>query len=377
MTNDIIIYALCGIMVVMAVVSPLVNIMFRRVRTRRGNNERRPSFSIIIPAHDNASELERHLPCFLSQEYDGDFEVIVVESKTGDRTEEVIKHFSSDKRLYSTFIPSTSKYMSRKKLAMTVGAKAAKNEWLIFVDAESYPVGNSWLNAIASELTEDKELALGYGNYCEEAKDFQRFVQFVNSMYALRKADKGTAYRAASDFAAVKRDIFMNGKGFDGNLMCVRGEYDFLINKFADSNNTAVITSPDGWIKTDAPTPKTWKNTNLFYMDTKNYLDRSLSYRTAFTFDYALMHIVYIILIVGIILGILLNNILLLAVSTLSFIICITSRILIAGRTMRMYDEQIPLWKIVPFEAALALHSLKYKIKYMLSNKNDFTSHKL
>ena len=364
-------------MVVLAVVSPLVNIMFRRIRTRKGTNESRPSFSIIIPAHDNASELERHLPCFLSQEYEGDFEVIVVESKTGDRTEEVVKHLSSDKRLYSTFIPSTSKYMSRKKLAMTVGAKAAKNEWLIFVDAESYPVGNGWLSAIAGELTDDKDIALGYGNYCEEAKDFQRFVQFINSMYALRKAEKGTPYRSASDFVAVRRSVFMDGKGFDGNLMCVRGEYDFLINKFAEKGKTAVITDSEGWTMKDSPTPKTWKNTNLFYMDTKRYLQHGFSYKAAFVTDYTLMHIVYLLLIAGIIAGFSANNILLSVVSTLSFIICIVERMLIATKTLNMYGEHIPLWKIIPFEIGLALHNLKYRIKYILANKNDFTSHKL
>lgn len=377
MTTDIIIYASCGIMVVLAIVTPLINIFFRRPRTHEGTNEGKPSFSIIIPAHENASELERHLPAYLKQVYDGDFEVIVVESKTGDRTEEVVKHFASDKRLYSTFIPSTSKYMSRKKLAMTVGAKAAKYDWLIFADAECYPAGNNWLATIAKECSDDKQMVIGYGNYEDDANDFWRYVRMVSMMYALRKAEKGTAYRAATDNVAIRRDLFMKGKGFEGNLMFVRGEYDFIVNKFAEDGNTAVVTDPEGWTLTDTPTDKTWKNTNLFYVNARRSMKRSTGYRAAFITDTVVLYLNYLIIVAGIVAGILLNNILLTAVAAAAMITCIVLRLVFASKALDMYGEDIPLWKILSFEKMLIFHDWLYRVKHRFADKNDFTSHKL
>ena len=364
-------------MVVLAIVTPLINIFFRRPRTHEGTNEGKPSFSIIIPAHENASELERHLPAYLKQVYDGDFEVIVVESKTGDRTEEVVKHFASDKRLYSTFIPSTSKYMSRKKLAMTVGAKAAKYDWLIFADAECYPAGNNWLATIAKECSDDKQMVIGYGNYEDDANDFWRYVRMVSMMYALRKAEKGTAYRAATDNVAIRRDLFMKGKGFEGNLMFVRGEYDFIVNKFAEDGNTAVVTDPEGWTLTDTPTDKTWKNTNLFYVNARRSMKRSTGYRAAFITDTVVLYLNYLIIVAGIVAGILLNNILLTAVAAAAMITCIVLRLVFASKALDMYGEDIPLWKILSFEKMLIFHDWLYRVKHRFADKNDFTSHKL
>lgn len=377
MTTDIIIYAACGITVLFSVAFPFINIMFRRPCQNKGKNTRKPSFSIIIPAHDNAYELEHHLPHYLSQIYDGDFEIIVVESKTGDRTDEVLAKLSTDKRLYTTFIPSTSRYMSRKKLAMTVGAKAAKNEWLIFADAECYPASNNWLDAIACELNENTDIAIGYGNYSDDASDMQRYIQLVNSLHALRKAQKGVACMAATECIAMKRNIFMDNKGFDGNLMYVRGEYDYLVNKFAETGNTSIITNRDGWTIKDAPTKKTWKNLNLFRIDTMKHLQNKHSYKMSYYIDTFTMFVAYLTSIAAICAGILVNNILLTIISALSIIICITERILIARKTIKMYEVQTPLWKVIPLELLVLIHNLKFKIKYRLSDKQDFTSHKL
>lgn len=376
-TTDILLYAGSGLTFAMAAATPLANIMFRRPRVREGGGESRPSFSIIIPAHENASELERHLPEFLSQEYDGDFEVIVVESKTGDRTEEVVKRLSSDKRLYSTFIPSSSKYMSRKKLAMTVGAKAAKYEWLIFADAECHPEGRRWLDAVARELGDDKDLAIGYGNYDDETCQFRRFVRLTQSLYALRKASKGRAFRAATDNVAIRRDVFMNGKGFEGNLMFVRGEYDFLVNKYAERGNTAVITSPLGMTRTDCPSEKTWKNTNLFYINARKHMQHGAGYRMTFVTDTVLMYLTYLLIAAGITTGILLDDIIVMLVSALSLILFVTERLVLAARTLKMYGEDISIIKVIPFEMMMMLDDIWFRIKHRFSDKNDFTSHKL
>ena len=376
MTTEII-YSICGAMAIIAIAFPFINIMFRRTRTRKGEKSDKPSFSIIIPAHENAYELERHLPSFLSQLYDGDFEVIVVESKTGDRTDEVLAKYNNDKRLYSTFIPSTSRYMSRKKLAMTVGAKAAKYEWLVFVDAECYPKENEWLNAMAEVIDNNSEIVIGYGNYCSDTSDFHRFIHLINSLYSMRKAEKERAHMAASESIAIKRDTFMQAKGFEGNLMYVRGEYDYLVNKFANDNNTAIVTAPEGWIMKDEPTKKSWKNTNLFRIDTMKHLINKNTYRMPYIIDITSMFVAYILFIIGITVGLLTSNILLLGVSALSLIICIAERIVIARKTSLMYGVDIPLWKIIPFETLLLAHDIKYRIKYLLSDKLDFISHKL
>ncbi|MBP5712258.1 MAG: hypothetical protein J6W77_04550 [Prevotella sp.] len=87
-----------------------------------------PRISILITAHDNAMELDNHLPTLLSQDYPGIFEVIVVAEKGDGSTEDVLKRYLNNRLLYYTFIPDSSRYMSRKKLMITLGVKAARYE---------------------------------------------------------------------------------------------------------------------------------------------------------------------------------------------------------------------------------------------------------
>ena len=88
-----------------------------------------PPITIIFTPHDNAQELAKNLPLYLNQDYPADFQVIVVAPQNDHETSDVLKRFASNSHLYTTFIPESSRYMSKKKLAITLGVKAAKYDW--------------------------------------------------------------------------------------------------------------------------------------------------------------------------------------------------------------------------------------------------------
>ena len=59
------------------------------------------------------------------------YEVVVVAVKGDSATEDVLKRYASNPHLYTTFVPGRSLFMSRAKLAFTIGVKAAHNEWIV------------------------------------------------------------------------------------------------------------------------------------------------------------------------------------------------------------------------------------------------------
>ena len=76
-----------------------------------------PGFSIIIPVHNNAMEIERNLPGLLEQEYSGKYEVIVVDESSNDETEDVLKRLKSQyANLYTTFIPEIGRASCRERV---------------------------------------------------------------------------------------------------------------------------------------------------------------------------------------------------------------------------------------------------------------------
>ena len=95
-----------------------------------------------MTAYDQAYELKENLPVFLSQQYEPGYEVVVVDESSTDETADLLKLLKNDyPNLYTTFLPKSEGYALSKKQAYNIGVKAAKNDWLIFANANHPPVG--------------------------------------------------------------------------------------------------------------------------------------------------------------------------------------------------------------------------------------------
>ena len=128
-----------------------------------------PPLSIIICARDESDNLLRNLPSILEQDYPN-FEVIVVNDGSTDESEDILKLMSARyPQLYHTFTPDGSRYLSRKKLALTLGIKASKHDWLVFTEANCKPTSNQWLRLMARNFTSKTDIVLGYSN-CQSNK---------------------------------------------------------------------------------------------------------------------------------------------------------------------------------------------------------------
>lgn len=91
-----------------------------------------PRFSVIIPALNEEKFLPKLLDS-LAEQNERDFEVIVVDGSSKDKTVEVAKSFQ--KKLPSLII-DVSKIASLP-LQRNLGAKRASGDWFIFIDADS------------------------------------------------------------------------------------------------------------------------------------------------------------------------------------------------------------------------------------------------
>ena len=102
------------------------------------NNEQ-PPVSVIICAKNESDNLTAFLPLVLEQDYP-EYEVIVVNDGSTDETELLLKDLKERyPQLYYTYVPEQTQIISRKKLALTIGIKAAKHELLLFTDAVCRP----------------------------------------------------------------------------------------------------------------------------------------------------------------------------------------------------------------------------------------------
>ena len=336
-----------------------------------------PAISIVMAAHDHERELEQHLPILMEQDYPAGFEVIVVVSKGEDATDDLLERWVRQyPNLYTTFVPDSSRYMSKKKLAVTLGVKAANHDWVLLTEPECVPASKDWLRLMASHIEDGIDMVMGYSNYNDEASDYQRYERAMMQRQLLKEAEK-TAYRTEGHNLLFRKDMFMNGRGFDGNTQFVRGEYDFLVNKYAERGNTATEQSPEAWLIEDAPTEKKWLNRHLYYMCTRKHLKRSFGHRLPYDTIQTLKHVWYLILIAAMIVSGILQKWIWLAGAAVLLLLTLIVHTIIGKKQLEPYEPDIPAMKIVGMDLSCAWRALYYKYKYLRADKYDFTSHKL
>ena len=126
--------------------------------------EARPTFSIITTVSDSTVGPTAPLTAMLTQQYDG-YEVIVVNESTSEEYTDTLKRLRAEHRhLYTTFLPHYHFQKNRRRLAFSLGARAAKKQWLVFTDVTDAGPSDQWLTQLADACDEQTAVLLGYTN---------------------------------------------------------------------------------------------------------------------------------------------------------------------------------------------------------------------
>jgi hypothetical protein len=115
-----------------------------------------PVVSVIVPARNEEACLGSCLESLVSQT-EIDFEIIVVDDQSSDRTAEIARSFLSKDHgaagarpiLALISAPTLRENCTGKNNAMSAGAKVAKGKWLLFTDADTVHRPGSLSRAVA------------------------------------------------------------------------------------------------------------------------------------------------------------------------------------------------------------------------------------
>ncbi len=375
---DLLTLVLSGALLLSALLTPMMSPFFRRLKKSEGQGAiSPPSVTILLISSGDHQALDEHLPLYLTQDYPPGYEVVVVAEKADLDTENVLKRYDSSPLLYHTFVPETSRYMSKNKLAITLGVKAAKNDWVILTDPRCKPADSHWLSSLAGHFTNSCHMVLGYSNYTTEAKAFHRFEQLHTALYLLRDAQSGIAYRTNSLHVSFRKSDFLERQGFLEYLKYSIGEYDFLVNKYGRDGGTVVATSPSTWLWENPIHRKSWQNRQVYHHEVGKHLEGGANVRITHFLDQLLMNLNYLAEIgIGIWAGLTMRWVLL-GVVVAALLITLTLRTLNGKKAFKQFQTGLASWRVVPLELDLLRHTFLTRMRYEYADKNDFISHKV
>lgn len=234
-----------------------------------------PPLSVIICANEDSEHLRRNLPAVLEQDYP-QFEVIVIDEGRHGETEDLLTLMEDKYRhLYHSFVPESSRYVSRKKLAITLGIKAAKYEWIVLTDADCRPVSDQWLRLMARNFTPHTQVVLGHSGYLPGKGWLQRCIDFDTLLQAMRYlglALAGKPYMGIGRNLAYRKELFYRQKGFSAHLNLQRGDDDLFINQVATGSNTRVECASEAVIRRQPLLrAKEWREERIGHLSTARH----------------------------------------------------------------------------------------------------------
>lgn len=221
-----------------------------------------PKVSVIVCARNEQHNLQTYLHALLRQDYPA-YEVIVVNDGSQDDTQQVLEQYAlQHPNLYLTFVPCDARVMSSKKLALTIGIKAARYEHVLLTDADCRPESRFWIRSMMQAFVqggEDIEVVLGFGAYFEQKTVLSSLISYdtlFNGLQYLGMAAAKHPYMGVGRNLAYKKGTFFRNEGFRGFLNERSGDDDLFVNKVATGQNTAIVCSPESI--TWSPPKTTW-----------------------------------------------------------------------------------------------------------------------
>lgn len=248
-------------LIILYIVSILVEVFYylffysqaAKPEKKKKKSQRRKSYfpvSVIICARNEEENLLKHLPLILKQDYP-DFEVIVVNDCSDDNTQLILNNFQMQyKNLKVTNIQKDPKFTHNKKLALTIGIKAASHEHLLFTDADCYPVSKKWIKKIAANYENDIDIVAGYGAYETKPGFLNKLIRFETVFTAMQYmgfAERNLPYMGVGRNLSYKKSLFFKNKGFASHAHLPSGDDDLFVSETATPLNTVIEASPESF----------------------------------------------------------------------------------------------------------------------------------
>lgn len=207
-----------------------------------------PGVSVIVYSVDEPDRLQELLPMLLDQEYDGEYEVIVVNEGDSLRVRDVIEAMNTvHHNLYLTHTPDGARNLSRKKLALTLGIKAARYPVIAVTTADATIPSRRWLALMTEPMGTDsrREVVLGYSTAPADDDNapgarMRAFDNLADSTMWLSDALYGHPWRGTGQNLVYRRDLFFRSKGFSSHLNLRHGDDDIFVSRIATADNCAV-----------------------------------------------------------------------------------------------------------------------------------------
>ena len=141
--------------------------------------------------------------------------------------------------------------LSRKKLSITLGIKAARHEIVLLTTANCVPASNQWIKNIAKNFTDKTDIVIGATKFCTDKGLISNFIDFDTLQRNFCVFSYSLLLRpfyAEGTNLAYRKSLFFKNKGFARFMHLHLGDDDLFINQYATKRNAKIELAKDSLI---------------------------------------------------------------------------------------------------------------------------------
>jgi biofilm PGA synthesis N-glycosyltransferase PgaC len=227
-------------------------------RKRLAGGNERPFVSVIIAARNEESTI-RPLLLQLRQQTYSQYEVIVVNDRSTDRTREVVEEMQlAWPGIRCIDSAQNLDAMPAKKNALRTGIEESRGEILCFTDADCLPSAK-WIETLISTFDARTGMVAGYSPYREPSGSWlDRFIayeEFRGAVWSAGSIGWNAAWLCTGRNLAYRRQVFDEVGGFDLIRMSVSGDDDLMMQSVRRKTRWSIryCFEPENLVWTDPP----------------------------------------------------------------------------------------------------------------------------
>lgn len=246
----------------------IIGLIVGLMRKEKSTSARKPFVSIIVAARNEEENLHRLLPALLGQTYPN-FEIIIVNDRSADKTSAVVASFQqTHKNLKLIEVSANPADMPPKKNALAQGIKASKGEILCFTDADCVPT-MQWVGELLTLFQPETGMVVGYSPYDETLltwlpkvgfwkKLFWKFIAYEELKAAGWSAGSiawGKGWLCTGRNLAYRRGVYDEVGGYEKIKASVSGDDDLFLQLVRRETAWKIrySFSPESFVKTLPP----------------------------------------------------------------------------------------------------------------------------
>ena len=211
-------------------------------------NEALP-ITIVIPLEREVSVLNDLITCIFNQQYAGAIHVLIANYSGEKSVEETLLRLERDFRhLKHTNIATTTHLIDSEKLAVSVGVKGARTEWVMLLNADVLPPSPNWLREMMEAREHDCNIVVGYSNYAISAgkTSLWHYDVHLQNILNCKVARHGKYTGGYLTHALVSRSHFLEQQGFSNqHTRLTIGTLPLLVEHLSKTGRVCASLSMD------------------------------------------------------------------------------------------------------------------------------------